>query len=413
MKQQTQNQNRIAVIGGGPAGMMAALTAAHAGVSVDLIERNDKPGKKILSTGNGRCNFTNRNMTKDAYFGSLLQYYDVLYEDFGLSETLDFFADLGMLVTERRGCLYPASGQAATVRTLLLAALEDASVRILAGQPVVSVTHIDAALGGFFVRRADEKPERYDRVILACGGKAAPTTGSDGSGFSLAKSLGHQTTTLVPGLVPLICEEKFCKNWAGIRTEGTVTLFVNGEKVGQERGELQLTNYGISGIPVFDVSRQADLALADGKNVEAELDFLPWMTAEEETDFWQERFSRFPNRRMGDFLTGLVNDKLGILFLRLSRISPATEAGALSDAERKNLANLYRHLRLHIQASRDFDQAQVTAGGIPASEVKDTLESKLVPGLYFAGEILDMDGICGGYNLQWAWTSGHRAGKHI
>lgn len=401
---------RIAVIGGGAAGMTAAIRAAQAGAQVVIYERNDRVGKKILSTGNGKCNFSNEKMCADCYYGSGRTFVDTIYETFGVKETKEFFTNLGMRIKDRDGYLYPASGQASTVLDVLRYELERLSVRVHTGQQVIDIA---AEQGGLTVETHDHGKENYDAVILACGGKAAPKTGSDGEGFLLAKKLGHKIVPTVPALVALRCEEDFYKRVAGVRCDAKLLLHVDGQPVRTEQGELQWTDYGISGIPVFQLSREAAYALQERRDVTVEIDLMPELGEEDSpySRFWAERWERQGTQTMEQFVTGLVNKKLGLLLLKTAGIKETERANNIALSQRKRLAELYRSFTVKVRGTNTFDQAQVCAGGVDCREVTDTLESHIVEGLYFAGEILDIDGICGGYNLQWAWSSGTVAGQ--
>ncbi len=400
-------KRRIAVIGGGAAGMMAAVMAARAGALVQIYERNDRVGKKILVTGNGKCNFSNLNMSKEAYYGSAVLLYDKCFAKFGVEDTVDFFSQCGMLIKNKDGCLYPFSQQASTVLDVLRLALDEHGVRIYTNAFVKSIKlrKEDKKLGV-----AAHETEFYDAVILACGGSAAPSTGSDGNGFKLAKSLGHHITDTVPALVQLRCSEDFFKSVAGVRTDAELTLCIDDEKSSRVRGELQLTDYGISGIPVFQFSREAAYALLHKRKVTVDIDFLPDYDEASCKRFFEERWKRQAGQPMEKFLTGIVNKKINSLIIRLSGARVNDKASDVSPDVRHNIERLYKKLTVTVRRTNGFDHAQVCAGGIPYNELTDELESKLVPGLYFAGELIDIDGICGGYNLQWAWTSGAIAG---
>lgn len=413
---------KIAVVGGGAAGMMAAIQAAKAGARTDLYEKNDRVGKKLLATGNGKCNFSNRNMNRDAYYGSAVSFYEELFPLFGVRETIDFFGQQGMLIKERNGYLYPLSEQAATVLDILRFTLEQYDIGIHTDCNITKIRH-EKENGGFRLVCGGKKERFYDAVILACGGMAAPKTGSDGNGYKLAKSFGHRVTDVVPALVQLRCQGDFWKSVAGVRTEAVVTLLVERHHRKTVRGELQLTDYGISGIPVFQFSREAAYALLHKKSVSVEIDFLPDYDEAAYERFWSQRFRHLctKGRRAGtpdgqnrqtleQFLTGISNKKINQLIIKAAGCRPSDEVETLPEEKHQKLAALYRKFPVTVSGSNGFEQAQVSAGGIPAEELTNRLESKLIPGLYFAGEIVDMDGICGGYNLQWAWTSGAIAG---
>lgn len=412
-------KKKIAVVGGGAAGMMAAIQAAEAGAQVDLYERNDRVGKKLLATGNGKCNFSNRKMTRQAYHGSGLMFYDKLFSEFGTQDTVDLFGQFGMLVKEKNGCLYPLSEQASTVLDVLRIALKRQDVRIHTGCKVECVKKSggdgflltaegkDAADGA----DAGKKEVYYDAVILACGGKAAPKTGSDGNGYRLAEALGHTLVDVVPALVQLRCQGSFWKSVAGVRTEAELVLSVDHREAGRVRGELQFTDYGISGIPVFQFSREAAYGIRHRKEVTVSIDFLPQYDRESYEKLWEERWERQGHQNLEQFLTGIANKKINQLMMKLSGMKSYEPVRELSGEKRRALAGLYRNLNVTVQETNGFEQAQVSAGGISARELTGQLESRFTPNLYFAGEIIDMDGICGGYNLQWAWTSGVTAGR--
>ena len=409
---------RIAVVGGGAAGMMAAIQAARMGANVAIYERNDRVGKKILSTGNGKCNFSNELMEADYYYGSGRALVDTVYKRFGKTETRVFFEALGMRVKNRNGYLYPASEQAATVLDVLRYELERLQVRVHTEQKVSGIVRQQDAL---LVETTGHKKEKYNAVILACGGKAAPKTGSDGAGFILAESLGHRIVPTVPALTALRCKEDYYKRVSGVRCDAIITLQIDGHPVRSERGELQWTDYGISGIPVFQLSRDAAYALHDRRNVTVKINLMPDYEKDLENggstksagyeEFWAGRWAKQGHQTMGQFVTGVVNKKIGLLFLKLSGIKETEMAEQIPWQCRKKLETLFRSFTVTVKETNSFDQAQVCAGGIDCLEVSEVLESRIVPGLFFAGEILDIDGICGGYNLQWAWSSGSVAGQ--
>ncbi len=404
---------QIAVIGGGAAGMMAAVQAARAGAGVTVYERNDRIGKKILSTGNGKCNFSNEKMEISCYHGSGQKLLPVIYDTFGVPETKRFFQDLGMRIKSVNGYLYPASGQASTVLDLFRYELARLSVDIHTGQQITHIALPDQSGKGISIGtgKAGSMSHTYDCVILTCGGAAAPGTGSDGSGWELARQLGHRIVPVVSALTALRCKETYLKQVAGVRCDAKVTLYVEGSQICQERGELQLTEYGISGIPVFQISRHAAYALREKKHTSVEISFLPEYDDCAYEQFWKERWERQSGQTMEEFLTGIVNKKINMLLLRLAGISGSETAAHVPLKARRKLQHLYRFLEVEVIKTNPPQQSQVSAGGVDCGQVDHTLASKIVPGVYFAGEILDIDGICGGYNLQWAFSSGTVAGR--
>lgn len=404
-------KNRIAVVGGGASGMMAAIAAAQKGACVELYEKNERVGKKLLATGNGKCNFSNRVLSPDCYYGAEPKKRQAFLERFSTEQTVAFFERAGMLVKDKNGYLYPLSEQASTVLDVLRRLLSKQQVTLYADSPVSGIKKVIHKESPCFCLSAAGKQREYDKVILACGGMAAPKTGSDGSGYRLAEQLGHTIFPTVPALVQLRCGEAFLKSVAGVREEAVLTLYADGVQLGREQGELQFTEYGISGIVTFQLSRLAAYALQRGQKVTVRINSMPRMAEEAYESFVQKRLQWGLETccTAEEFLTGMLNKKLMQLFGRLSGVKMTS---AVND-ERAGLDKVFslcRELELTVQAVNSYEHAQVTAGGVPLSEVSDRLESLKTPGLYLAGELLDVDGKCGGYNLQWAWTSGYLAG---
>ena len=398
----------VAVIGGGASGMMAAVTAASGGAHVILLEHKDRIGKKILSTGNGRCNFTNTHQEPICYHSEDPLFPWEVVERFNAQAVISFFLQMGVYSKNRNGYIYPNSDQASAVLDAFRMELDRLKVEIRTG---VECREIRPGKKGFTVL-TDQGPVRADRVILCAGSKAAPTTGSDGSGYDLAKKLGHRILPVLPALTALKCEEKFFKSIAGVRANGSVSIWSDGECIAKDTGEIQLTDYGISGIPVFQVSRYASKLLYEKKETEAVLDFMPDFTKAQTNAFLRARAQTRPDKSAEMFLIGLFHKKLCDLWIRLSKIPRQRKAGELTGDEIACLTDLIKDFRVRIRETNSYDKAQVCCGGIDTREVDpETLESVYVPGLYFAGEILDVDGMCGGYNLTFAWASGYAAGR--
>lgn len=398
----------VAVIGGGAAGMMAAITAAREGVKVTILEHKDRIGKKILSTGNGRCNFTNIFQTPACYRSDNRDFAWNIIQKFNVEKTISFFKELGIYPKDRNGYLYPYSDQAAAILEVLQIEIAKLDICVMTE---INILDIQPVKRGIRVT-TDKKTITVDSVILACGSKAAPVTGSDGSGYQLAKLLGHRIVPVLPALVQLRCAEKFYKSISGVRVQGTVEIYADDIFLASDTGEIQLTNYGISGIPVFQVSRYAAKAIYQKQSVTAVLNFMPDMNKDEFLSFLQERITLCPHKTLDEFFTGIFPKKLCELWIRLSRLPKEMRVSDLSGEQLEKLVLLIQHLRTHITETNAFEQAQICCGGVDTTEINpDTLESNYVPGIYFAGELLDVDGICGGYNLQWAWSSGFVAGK--
>lgn len=390
---------RIGIIGGGASGLVAAIAAAREKAEVFVCERGSRVGKKILATGNGRCNLTNQNADISHYYGQNTKFMLGTVHRFWVTETLAFFSELGIVAkTEQQGKVYPHSDQASAVLDVLRLELENLGVKVYTGFEVQRIRRKN----GFELISYQGEKLFCDKVILAAGGKAAPDLGSNGSGYELARSFGHQCTELIPSLVQLKTQTDIVKKLKGIKFNGTIT---SGEVT--EEGELLFTDYGLSGPPVFALSARLK------KMQEVYLDLLPQYSAKQLLELLRQRKRLLSTRSLEDFLVGLFHRRTGQVLLKDCGIAPLSrKAGSLTERELDSLCMKIKAWQFKIEGRMSWNNAQVTAGGIRVKEVRpDTLESKLVPGLYFAGEILDIDGDCGGYNLQWAWASGYLAGK--
>lgn len=400
----------IIIIGGGASGMMAAISAARHGAEVILIEHKDRIGKKILSTGNGKCNYTNRTQGLRYYRGENPAFVLPVFSQFGLEETLALFKEIGIFPKERNGYFYPASEQAAAVLDVLRMEIRRLPITIVTD---ASLTAIQKNTKGFSVV-TNGNTYQGNACIFACGGKAFPKSGSDGSAFPFIKKLGHRFVEMVPALVQLKAKQTFFKAISGVRADVLVTLTVDDVCVCKDRGEVQFTDIGISGIPTFQVSRYAAKALYQKKTVQAILDVVPYMTRDE---LYQELLLRFynmqGNKTCEEAFIGFFSKKLIPLFLKENHIGLSDSARSISKHKLSLLTDYLKNFTIDIVDTKGFDAAQTSAGGVNTDELDaDTLESRLVPGLYFAGEVIDIDGMCGGYNLQWAWSSGYVAGMH-
>lgn len=401
---------KIGIIGGGASGMTAAIAAARCGAEVTIFEKNNRVGKKILVTGNGKCNLSNLNFSYDCYHSEDKQKLIAVMEQFGVNDTLDFFHRLGLMTKEKNGYLYPQCEQASAVLDLLRFSLTRLGVTI----------RTDC-----FVKKIEKKRERFllhiqkedrhiscefDRIILACGSKAGLKKGEEENGQKLAAAFGLRRTAFVPALVQLRCRETFFKALAGVRTGAEVTLSIKGKEY-REKGELQLTDYGISGILVFQLSRYAARALPELKEISGSINFLPEFSDTEWERFLLERKKSLGMESGELFFTGTVHKKIISVILKEAGFPVQVPVAELSDEKLLEAGRLFRHFPVTINGVNPFAQAQVCAGGVLLSEMTEKLEAKTVKGLYLAGEMLDVDGKCGGYNLQWAWSSGMTAGR--
>lgn len=403
---------RVIIIGGGASGITAAVYAAAGGAAVTILEHTERIGKKILSTGNGKCNMTNLYMESECFRCSQPDFPMKVIRHFGVEETLKFFKELGVVPKIKNGYVYPNSEQASAVLDVLRSELEHLGVKIVTNCKTGRISISDKNKFRFKTD-TDKGAFEADALIISAGSMAAPVTGSDGSGYKLLRELGHHIIKPLPALVQLRCREKFYKQLAGIRTEAAVSIFADKKLLAKETGELQLTDYGISGIPVFQVSRFAAKALDAKKKVTAELDFFCMADEQELYDMLNVRRQSMKHKKAEEFFTGFFNRKLAGVLLKESGIKLNTGVAEWREQEIKRLCGLIKHFKTEVTETNPFTNAQVCCGGVDTKEINpDTMESRIVENLYITGEILDVDGICGGYNLQWAWASGSIAGEN-
>ena len=403
----------VVIIGGGASGMTAAITAKDFGLDVAIVEGTDRIGKKILTTGNGRCNITNSlisfpfqnfHSANDGFFIKSLN-------KFSVEDTKAFFLNLGLPIIElEKGKNYPQSLQASSVVDILKMALEEREIPVYNSYKVKS---IHKSKGKFTLSTGNEDSSviKCKKLIMACGGKSAPKTGSDGSGYTLAKSLGHSIIEPNPAIVQLKLSHNKLKALSGIKFNGYAEVLCDGKSIRKEFGEILFTDYGISGPPILQISREASLGCFKGKEVKILVDMMPDKSLKELEDFLEGHFAVFSCREVINSLIGVVNKKMIPMLLREAGIDnlhkPCYE---LTWKEKKALINLMKSWEFKCVGTNGFQAAQVTTGGINTKEVdSETLQSKLVDNLYFCGELLDVDGDCGGFNLQWAWSSGFTA----
>ena len=401
-------KTEIAVIGGGASGLMAAITAKKSGKEVIILERKDRILKKVLITGNGRCNITNVNANISNYFGKNISSVENILNRFTPQDTMDFFNELGIVCNEEnRGKVYPLSGQASSVVDALRFEAEKLGIKI---ETEFYVRKIEKDGFKFRIYSEDRKKIEAGRVIIAAGGQSYPELGSNGSGFELAKELGHSVTKLSPSIVQLKTEKYQVKGLQGIKTDVAVTAYGDNKKICTYDGELLFTDYGISGNVVFNISFVMPLY----KNVEFEIDFMEKFDYNELYEMLKERKRILLHLTMENYFNGMINKKLGQFLSKVSGIEKLSKpVKDLNDSDIRKLCTVLKKYRVKILETTGFKNAQVTAGGVSLDEVNtETLESKIVKGLYFSGEVLDVYGECGGFNLQWAWASGHIAGEN-
>lgn len=400
----------VIIIGAGASGLMAAATAASKGARVALLEHKDDIGKKILATGNGRCNFTNTDMSVNKFHGSKALIKNGLSQ-FNYSDTICFFKELGIPAYDNAGYIYPNSRQAASVVAAFRMELMRLHVDVKTGINITDIKPADDRTG--YCIQTDKGSFKSKRLIIACGLTASPKLGSDGSLFRQIEALGHHIQKPLPALCGFSCDGLNFKKITGVRCDATVASVIDGQMTEQNTGELQLADYGISGIPVFQISSLMSRALDKGQMVEVIIDFLPAFSDDELNGYIKDRsITTTDNRSLNEMLNGLLNNKLLLELIHKSGVSPDKKGRLLTDDDCKSLTRSIKHTAVSVKKPRGAEFAQVCAGGIYTKEIDvRTLESKIHPGLYFCGELLDVDGICGGYNLQWAWTSGYIAGE--
>ena len=414
---------RVAVIGGGASGCMAAITAAQAGADVHIFEKNEKPGKKLYATGNGRCNLTNLHMDDSCYHtrtadknGSSLIHSAI--ERYSPADQIRFFAVLGVPVYDRDGYVYPRTNQAQTVVRALEKRIAALGIRVHTDCPVRKIrrsqqgTKADDAV--FYVDCNDREARAFDTVILCTGGMAGPQYGTTGDGYRLAASFSHKISTPLPALTALECKGQFLKRAAGVRCRAAVTLYTGNDKKqireGREEGEVQMTDYGISGIPVMQISGMAARLLESKQRVFVQIDFLPEFSDSAFSDEIERRMREDRSQMLGDLFLGLVHKKILDLLLAEKGLQAEMKARRIDDAGIRQILQSMREYTLEVIQVKSFKQAQVTSGGILLEDTDADFQSRLQPGLFFAGEVLDVDGRCGGYNLQWAFATGYIAG---
>lgn len=403
----------LIIIGGGASGMMAAVAAKDFGLDVAIIEGTDRVGKKILMTGNGRCNITNSTIAYpfDTYHSENEGFYKDVLANFSVDDTKAFFLNLGLPMVElQKGKNYPKSLQASSVVDIFRLAIDERCIPVYTS---FKVKQILKNKNDFKIFPSDEanEPIQASKVILACGGKSATVSGSDGSGYTLAKGLGHKIVDQVAGIVQLKLEHHALKTITGIKFDGYATVTSNGKELRKDFGEILFTAYGISGPPILQISRTASYEVSKGRDVKIIVDMMPERSEKEVAEFLEEHFGMFSTRAVIDSLIGVINKKLISTVLKEAGIRDLQKpCYALTWQEKKALVKVFKAWEFKCTDANGFAAAQVTAGGVDTRDIDPvTLESKLVKGLFFCGEVMDVDGDCGGFNLQWAWSSGFAA----
>ncbi|HCB93709.1 MAG TPA: aminoacetone oxidase family FAD-binding enzyme [Selenomonas sp.] len=404
---------RIIVVGGGPAGMMAAVKAAENGASVLLLERMDRVGRKMSITGKGRCNITNASDLQEILknIPGNGKFLNSSMRAFDNEDVIRFFEDAGVPVKVERGNrVFPVSDHASDVVEAMLGRLHDLGVRIQTHARVKEILAENGSVKG--VRLESGVEEKADAVILAVGGASYPGTGSSGDGYGIARQLGHTVTHILPALVPLETEEDWPKEAQGLSLRNVrAALFSDGKKLKEEFGEMLFTHFGVSGPIILSLSRTAAAELASGSFVELVINLKPALSQEKLDQRIRRDFEEQLRKQVKNSLNGLLPAKLIPIVIDLAYLDPEKQVNQVTQEERKRLGETLQHLALTITKTRPLAEAIVTAGGVSVKEINPkTMESKLVHGLYFAGEVVDVDALTGGYNLQAAFSMGAAAG---
>lgn len=398
--------NKIIIVGGGASGILAAIVAARNGAHVTILERNPRIGKKILATGNGRCNYTNTLTTQKDY--NHPEFVAEALNIFSPEVTLDFFNQLGITPKiQDEGKTYPLSEQASSILDVLMYELTQLGVDIICNAHVQNITKNK---NSFTISLLDKTEYQADKVILCTGGKAMPSSGSDGLGYPIARKLGHHVTTIFPALVKLKLDYPYLKQMDGVKISSIVQLIHQNKVIKEEKGDILFTSYGISGPTILQLSRKANELLLSHE--EAYLNVI-LVNSLSKADV-KKRFAESIDKPVDFSLIGLINKRLISAVLKEAKIEKQnTLVSDLHDEEIHRIIDILFNWRFKVVGSKGFEDAQVTAGGVDIKEINSkTMESKLIPGLYLAGEVIDIDGPCGGYNLQWAWSSAYVAGMN-
>ena len=399
------NNKPMIIIGAGASGLMAAITSARAGQSVTLLEQNNKIGKKILVSGNGKCNIDNKYINPNHFHSQNPDFIEKVLEGYDFKEVEKFFTSIGLeLVEGKEGKMFPMSLQATSVVELLEYEAKRAGVQIICD---CTVTSISKEADTFRVETT-QGIKTCEKLLLASGSPAAPQLGGSDSGYAFASKMGHTLIPRHPSLVQLCSEESWVKACAGVKVAGLAKLYANGEYITEKKGDLLFTNYGISGLAILDLSREVSTRLANFDFCELNLDLMPELSKEKLINLLLKRIKEGSEKPLSLWLQGVINKKLIAIIVEQSKCKAKTEK-ELNRKEVGKLVYTIKNLKLSISYTKGFQGAEVSTGGINTTEVNpQTMESKLVPKLFFAGEILDVDGDRGGFNFHFAWVCGLR-----
>ena len=415
---------RVIVIGGGPAGIMAAITAAEFGNKVILLEKMERLGRKLLITGKGRCNITS-SLPIDDFIQNVPgngQFLYSCFKNYSNKDIIQFLKSQGLEVKEERGNrVFPVSDKALDVLNCFKKRLNELNVQVIYNTKVTKIIPSDKEDNVLQVKTEDNKVFDTEKVILATGGKSYPLTGSTGDGYKIVEKLGHTVTKIKPSLVPLECyDKKLCKDLQGLSLKNVkieIKNMQNNKEIYEDFGEMLFTHFGVSGPTILSGSahlvRYKNIDnLLESRQVILKIDFKPALSEEKLDERILRDFSEFKNKQFKNSLEKLLPQKLIPVIIEKSRINPDKKVNEITKIERKNLIKILKNFELTISGFRPINDAIITSGGINIKEINPkTMESKIIPGLYFAGEIIDVDAYTGGFNLQIAYSTGYTAGK--
>ena len=399
---------KIIVVGGGCSGVVAAINAKNKDNEVVILERNNTLLKKLLLTGNGRCNYFNEIYSIDNYHSNNMDLVNDFISDKNITMSKEFFDNLGIVPKIKNGYYYPYSNQAVSIKDILVNEVNRLGIKVIYDTYVEDIEKEDK-----FIIKTNNEEYICDKLILSTGSFAYPKTGSDGIGYSILEKLGHTIIKPVPALVQLNANSKYLKDWDGVRSDVYLELFEDGEYLTKEEGEIQFTNYGISGICTFNLSHFISRGLEENKKYVVKINFVPFIKTLI-SPWLYEYANKNKEKDIYELLEGFLNKKLIPIILKESNIKSSKKYDELTKEEKVKLINSLRHFKVEITSTKGFDSSQVCNGGVSLDEINiDTMESKIVKDLYIIGELLDINGNCGGYNLTECWISGILSGKSI
>ncbi len=398
----------VVIVGGGASGLTASIIASYGNHQVTILEKNNKCGKKLLMTGNGKCNYFNNDFTIRHYHSSNIDLLATIINDSSKTKILNFFDSLGLVGKIKNNYFYPVTNQALTVNQLLIRKARSNGVNIQTNIEVINIKY-----DGKYHIFTNNGEYEADILVLSTGSKAYPITGANGFGYECCKAFNHHIVKPLPALVQLKSNFKYCHEWNGLRCDVILALYINDELWREEQGEIQLTDYGISGIALYQLSSHAVRCLDRGDKVDIKINFLPWLK-ESVSDYLNKRNNLLLDNNISELLDGMLHYKISNILLKKNNIPYEARYDQLSSQQKNNLFNDLTNFKLMINDYNGYDKAQVCSGGVPLTEINiETMASLKQENLYLIGELLDVDGECGGYNLGFAWLSGILAGMDI